>query len=151
MIEPLHSASVQGVGWNRTRRFFMKRLCLVILLLLYSGPAYSEWMSLFATEEGTVYVDRDTVRRKGELVKMWYLFDFKVARTVGGDSNLSSKLQIEFDCGEERMRKLASTYFSGNMGSGKANYTISDPSKWAPVEPASTGEALWKVACGAGH
>ena len=129
----------------------MKRLFMVILLLLCSGPAYSEWISLFATEEGTVYVDRDTLRRKGELVKMWYLFDFKVARTVSGDSNLSSKLQIEFNCAEERMRKLASTYFSGNMGSGKANYTISDPSRWAPVEPASTGEALWKVACGAGH
>ena len=129
----------------------MKRLFLVILLLLSSGPAYSEWMSLFATEEGAVYVDRDTLRRKGELVKTWYLFDFKVARTVWGDSNLSTKVQIEFNCAEARMRKLSSTYFSGNMGSGKANYTISDPTRWAPVEPASTGEALWKVACGAGH
>lgn len=130
----------------------MKRLFLMILLLFSSsGPAYSEWMSLFTTEEETVYVDRDTLRRKGELVKMWSLFDFKIARTVGGDPNLSSKLQIEFDCAEERTRKLASTYFSGHMGSGKANYTISDPSKWIPVEPASTGEALWKVACGAGH
>ena len=129
----------------------MKRLFLVIALLLYSGPAYSEWVALVVSEEGTVYVDRDTLRRKGQLVKLWYLFDFNIARTVRGDSNLSSKLQIEFDCAEERMRKLASTYFSGNMGSGKANYTISDPSKWAPVQPASTGEALWKVACGDGH
>jgi hypothetical protein len=124
---------------------------MVMFLLLASGPAHAEWMSLFATDEGAVYVDRDTLRRKGELVRTWYLFDFKVARTVGGDSNLSSKVQIEFDCAEERMRKIASTYFSGNMGNGKANYTITDPSKWAPVEPASTGEALWRAACGAGH
>ncbi len=66
----------------------------------------------------TVYVDPDTIRRKGDLVKMWALFDYKTKRTVVGDSILFMTAQTQYDCAEERQRGLAFTNFSGNMGRG---------------------------------
>jgi len=95
-----------------------------------------------------MYVDPDTIRRKGDLVKMWQLYDFKTVQTVAGDSYLSSKNQSEFDCTEERSRTLAYTWFSGNMGSDKPVYSNSDEGKWSPVEPRSVCLTLWKFACG---
>jgi hypothetical protein len=95
----------------------------------------------------TVYVDPVTIRRKGNLVTMWELYNYKTARTVGGDSFLSFKAQSEYDCAEERDRGLALTFFSDNMGRGKPFLTNSDEDKWKPVQPGSVGQSLWKVAC----
>ena len=56
----------------------MTRTLLIVLLMLSSGPAYAEWMSLGSSESGTtVYADPVTMRREGDLVKMLVLFDFK--------------------------------------------------------------------------
>jgi hypothetical protein len=129
----------------------MTRLLLSTLLLLSSGPAYAEWVLVLvsAAEHGmTVYADPDTIRRKGELVKMWSLYDFKTEQYVRGVLLLSSKGQIEYDCAEERLRGLAVAEFSGNMGKGTVVYTDSSEGMWNPVPPHGVVQALWKVACG---
>jgi hypothetical protein len=128
----------------------MTRLVLITLLLLSSGPAYAEWVSLGKSDAGmTIYVDPDTIRRKGDMVKMWYLFDSKtIEQSVAGRSYLSTKNQSEFDCAEERYRFLAWIYFSGNMGSGEVIFNSFDEGKWMPVAPGSVTQSLWKVACG---
>ncbi|TMQ25021.1 MAG: hypothetical protein E6K65_17175 [Nitrospirae bacterium] len=95
----------------------------------------------------TVYVDPDTIRRKGNLVTMWQLYDYKAIQTVAGDSLLSIKRYNEYDCTEERTRMLAYTWFSGNMGSGKVVYSTPDEQQWEPVIPRSINRTLWKVAC----
>ena len=87
----------------------MKRLILIILLLLSSGPAYAEWVLVEKNndlvEVMAVYADPDTIRRKGDLVKMWSLTDYTTIQTIAGLSFLSSKAQYEFDCAEERGRR----------------------------------------------
>jgi hypothetical protein len=121
---------------------------LIILLLLSSVPAHAEWVAIGTTDNATVYADPDTIRRKGNLVAMWQLYDYKTVQTVAGNSHLSSKLQAQYDCLEERDRRLASTWFSGNMGNGNVVFfNNSDEGKWSPVAPQTVGNVLWKVAC----
>lgn len=120
---------------------------ITLLVLLSSGPAYAEWVQIDTTDEGmSTYVDPTTIRRKGDLVKMWHMFDEKIADNFRGSTFLSIRAQNEYDCAEERSRRLASSYHSGNMGSGKVVAT-SDESKWASVAPRSVGQALWAFAC----
>jgi len=122
---------------------------LITLLLLSVGPVYGEWVSLGEDQEGmTTYIDPATIRRKGNLVKMWILFDFRTTQTVLGTSYLSDKALDEYDCAEERRRTLAFTNFSGNMGSGRVVHRDTDEEKWEPVDPESIGLILWKLACG---
>ncbi|HXC68006.1 MAG TPA: surface-adhesin E family protein [Nitrospiraceae bacterium] len=125
------------------------RLLLITLLVLSSAPAYAEWVSLDANNQRgeIVYTDPDTIRLKGDVVTMWSLHDYKAIQTMKRISYLSFKVQTEYDCAEERVRKLASTFFSGNMGSGKVVYTISKEGKWQQVEPGSLGQSEWDVAC----
>ena len=122
---------------------------LITLLVLNSGPAYAEWVALGTTDDGmTTYADPGTIRRNGDLVKMWALYDFKTRHTVEGKSYLSYKVLREYDCAEERIRYLAFTFFSGKMGSGKVVPTTSDEQqKSEPVQPASIGLTLFKAAC----
>ena len=123
---------------------------LITLLVLSSVPAYAEWELVSGDDEAglTVYVDRDTIRRKGNLVKMWQLYDYKTVQTVAGDSLLSVQRQNEYDCMEERTRMLAYTWFSSNMGKGRVVYRAADEQQWEPVVPRSIDRTLWKVACG---
>mgnify|MGYP001371803940 CR=1 FL=1 len=123
---------------------------LITLLILSSGPAYAEWEVLVENAEAgmTVYVDPGTIRRKGDLVKMWELLDFKTIQTVAGKSFLSSKVQSEFDCLEEQSRELAFWHLSNNLGGGKVVASNSNKGEWYPVAPVSISQHLWKFACG---
>ena len=132
----------------------MKRLLLGLMLLVTATAASAEWTIAGETRGGTddyiQYVDRATIRRNGDLVKMWGLTDFKtVQKAAGGESYLSGKTQWEFDCKDEKVRSLAFTWFGGQMGSGKVVYADGDVrGKWQPIEPGSVGETQWKIACG---
>ena len=122
---------------------------LITLLVLSSGPVHAEWELASGDDAAglTVYVDRDTIRRKGNLVKMWQLYDYKTVQTVAGDSLLSIQRYNEYDCTEERTRMLAYTWFSSNMGRGRVVYKTADEQQWEAIVPRSIDRALWKVAC----
>jgi hypothetical protein len=97
----------------------------------------------------TAYVDPNTVRRKGNLVKMWSLRDFKTRQSNGRNSYFSTKSLDEFDCTEEQLRTHAVYIYPGQMGTGEAVYFNTDlDDKWVPVMPDSMGEAKWEAACG---
>jgi hypothetical protein len=131
------------------RSFSMVFSSLITLLMLSSGPAYAEWVSLDANTHGggIVYTDPDSIRLTEDVVTMWSLHDYKDIQTMGSTSYLSYKVQTEYDCAEERIRKLASMFFSGNMGSGNVVSSISKEGKWQRVEPDSLGQSEWEVAC----
>jgi len=128
----------------------MTRLLLFILLFLSGAPAYAEWVAVGGNEEAgvTAYADPDTISRKGDLAKMWALFDSKTTQNIGVGLFMSRKDHREYDCPKERYRVLTFTQFSGNMGSGKLGYSDSDGSNWEPVVPQSMNQTLWKFACG---
>ena len=126
----------------------MKRLLLGLMLLVTATAASAEWTAVGENEDITLYVDRATIRRSGNFVKMWSLFDSKKAEVFAGKVFLSRRTQDEYDCKEERRRFLAFTTFSGQMLSGAVNYNDSDTEKWVPVAPGSIGETQWKIACG---
>jgi hypothetical protein len=128
----------------------MTPLILIMLLVLSCGSAYAEWVEVSANKNAGViaYADPDTIRRKGDLVKMWSLFDLKTAQTVGGNSYLSIKAQQTYDCAEDRSQALAYTKFSDNMGHGANVHSVLEEQTWKPVAPMSVGQKLSKVACG---
>ena len=132
----------------------MKRLLLGLTLLVTATAASAEWTPVGAANVGgddqlIIYIDRATIRRNGNFVKLWDLADYKTVRTtVNGYSFLSSKSQWEFDCKEEKSRILAYVLYDEKAGSGKVVFTNSDTGKWRPDSPESIGETLWKVACG---
>lgn len=128
----------------------MRQLILIVLLVFSSSPVYAEWVEVSANKTAGViaYADPGTIRRTGDLVKMWSLFDLRTTQTAGSNSYSSIKALQKYDCAEDRSRALAHTKFSGNMGHGKVVYSNLDEGTWAPIAPVSVGQELWKVACG---
>ena len=132
-----------------SRAYVLSFWLLIALLTLSSGPVYAEWVLTSGDDEAglAVYVDPDTIRRKGSLAKMWQLYDYKTVQTVAGDSLLSMKRFNEYDCTDARTRTLGYTWSSGNMGSGNVVYSTPEVQQWEPVVPRTINRTLWKVAC----
>ncbi|MEP6960265.1 MAG: surface-adhesin E family protein [Nitrospirota bacterium] len=127
---------------------------LITLLVLSSGSVYAEWVAIekdyLSPGLQTLYVDPDTIRREGNLVTLWQLIDFKwMQGSARGPARfLSTKTHKQFDCAEKRVRLLAFTEFSRQMGTGIPVDGYIDRGNWLPVEPDSMNHALWEVACG---
>ena len=76
-IRPYRRFSFQCFMVIPDRGIRMTRLLLIALLMLSNGPAYAEWVAIGSSDDGvTAYADPDTIRRKGDLVEMWTLYDY---------------------------------------------------------------------------
>jgi hypothetical protein len=94
-----------------------------------------------------LYATRENIVRTGNIVQMWELWDFKIARRFAGKPFLSARNRYEFDCAIGRRRMVGTAGYSGHMGEGSV--VASDHVAQAWEEVASTGplrEEL-KLAC----
>ena len=123
----------------------MKRLLMGLMLVMTATAASAEWTRVGETDEFVKYVDIATIRRNGNLVKMWVLQDFKRLQKEGHFSDISL---MEYDCSEERGRFFAYSIYDGKMGGGRSLRTSDGPLRWSQIFPNSIGETQWKIACG---
>lgn len=130
----------------------MRRAIVLALMAVASSNAAAGYEKIIenATDGGfTVYVHKATIRKNGTTVRMGSLLDYKVAR-ASPDGRLfqSSKTMVEYECEAHKSRLLAFSTYSRNMGAGEVTSSGSSIEQWSPIEPVSTGELLWQVACG---
>lgn len=128
----------------------MNKLLLALMLALASTSAMAEWT--WVVEDAgigiTVYVDRTTINKTGNIVKMLTLTDFKTVKGKAKSKFLSQTEQAEYDCKDEKIRILSLSQHNKNMGTGEVVFSYNTPSKWMPAAPGSANEVLWEIACG---
>jgi len=136
------------------RGIHIKRLLLIILLVLSHEPAYAEWVVIekdyLSSKLQTVYADPATIRREGNLVKLWQLIDFNwIQGDVGAGPHrfFSTKTHKQFDCAAKCLRLLAFTEYYSHMATGRAAAGYVDQDNWLPVELESMNRALWDIVC----
>ena len=129
----------------------MRFILMLILTAVSTGVAATEWVRIVGESERAIpYYDPATIRRSGNMVKMWKLSDYKKVQVTSNMQYLSSKSQSEYDCKDNRSQLLSGTLHSGNMGSGTLVFTMTAPpgNNWKPIVPGTVTEADWKIACG---
>ena len=125
----------------------MRKFILVLFFSVASNNAMAEWVEDGHSDSMTVYVDRSTIRRTGNMATMWILNDYEKSPELGEGFRRSVKVQMEFDCTEEKARYLYSVNYFGNMGSGDVLHKNASTSLWEPAVPRSISQSLWKIAC----
>src|SRR5262245_53713999 len=92
VICPFCRWPVSGSVARQTARFFylspwsyLGFWLLITLVTLSSTPSYAGWVFVSGDDEAgmTLYVDPDSIRRNGDLVKMWLLSDRKTVEGYG--------------------------------------------------------------------
>lgn len=128
----------------------MKLLFLITVLVLIGTSADAEWIKTLENPDQIIYLDPQTVRRRGDVVKVWFLRDLKKEMTNvdgNGRSAWSIKALDEYECKEEQHRSLANYWYSGHMGSGDLLYSYTTPSNWVPNMPDTIGQSMWELVC----
>jgi hypothetical protein len=120
------------------------------LIVVSSGPGYAEWVAVGpSAEDETVYINPETIRRKGELVEVWVMWDRKLAKQVPNTTSYYSSIRDlqQYNCQEARYRFLATAWFSGNMGKGITLGDLTNTGAWRPIPPDSIGRHLMELVC----
>jgi hypothetical protein len=121
-----------------------KKTLLFSLLLLATGSAWTGWEEVATTASGTFYVDRATLRKDGNLSKIWEITDNK-QRTKNG--SISSRMRNEYDCKNERYRFLALSTHPEPMAGGKPIFSDGEDQMWTAIPPGSVSEMVMKIVC----
>jgi len=125
----------------------MKSFLLSLALMGLSAGAAAQWTPVMVDEMVITYIDRDTARGKGGLVRMWWLMDYQLVQITNEKGYFSRLHHSEFDCKGQRMRLLSVALLSERMGHGQAVFEDRLPRKWEAVRDGSFQDALFDIAC----
>jgi hypothetical protein len=122
-----------------------RKTLLLSLLLLATGSACAEWEKVSTTAGSTFYVDRATLRKDGNLSRMWSIQDLNQRHKNG---EMSRRSRFEYDCKGERYRTLSMSTHSEPGTGGKTLISLGeDPQGWSDIPPGSVSEVELKIAC----
>ncbi|HYW58332.1 MAG TPA: surface-adhesin E family protein [Polaromonas sp.] len=125
----------------------MKRLLILLVLLCQSFGAAAQWTPVMLDEMVITYIDRNTQRGKGGMVKMWWLVDYQLVQITNEKGYFSRVQYSEYDCRQRRSRVMSVALMSQPMGHGETVFEDRLPRKWESVQGQPFMQALWDIAC----
>ena len=124
----------------------MRMLFFLMLLTILSDGAYADWKKITSNKFSTYYIDVNRTRRMSKnVVRTWILADNKFLS--GGKDYLSDIRLIELDCYQQAVRELASTDYSGAMGTGSRIRSSNFITNWDFAPPNSSMEDMLSFGC----
>ena len=121
----------------------MKRY-LAIFLTTISFNALADWVQLTQTQTNSFYYDPTTIKKVGNLIRVWELIDNVTPNKIG---SLSSRMLTEMDCSGNQSRTIEYTYHTGHMATGEINYMNSTISQWFQAPPNTVQQQQLKFYC----
>ncbi len=121
----------------------MKKLLLVSLMMLASS-AWAEWVFYAESDTGTSYYDPATIRKDGNMRRVWELQDL---RKRHNDGEMSRRIRVEYDCKQERMRYLGHSEHSETMAGGKVLKIAGESTDWIGIAPGTVVERMLNLVC----
>jgi len=98
----------------------MNRLLITLAIVIACcGDAVAhEWTDMARNENMVVYIDKASIAKTGNMVKVWKLVDYKTAKLFRGKSYLSSITAIEYDCIDRQYRTYYIAVYATRMAAG---------------------------------
>jgi len=117
---------------------------VLAMLSAVATPASAGWTFITENISGDRYfVDLATLK-KGARPRAWILTNYSARNEF---SDLSSKTLNEADCGEVKIRTIASRYYTEPDGTGTPSSVNYQPREWGFVTPNTPLEVMVRVLC----
>lgn len=121
-----------------------------LLWVLPASAADSKWTLLQTGEEQkvSILVDYASVKRDGEVSRIWTMLNFANAQTLkNGDKFLSTLMHVEMNCSKE-LHRIGYTHVTEKPnGQGRVLMMSEGSTKWAPVVPESMSSNVYAALC----
>jgi hypothetical protein len=127
-------------------RISLKRNSLVMLFLaILITPAQAQWEKISENNDLINYIDKSTIKKDGNLRKIWRLTDLKKREITG---EMSIRMMVEHDCKEDLFRYLFVSNHSDPMAGGRIiNQVRKDEKEWSQVPPETLSATIHKIVC----
>lgn len=118
---------------------------LLVLAMLITSPAWAGWSFVTSSEEDAeVLVDFDTLRKEGNLRRIWQLFNLAPNDKYGWGSVRS---RVEFDCKNETLKTLSYSVYSNKFASGSVIHRRDDEQPKRDIAPETISWTVLKEVC----
>ena len=137
--------------------------CLTIALFLFGSQGWAAWevLTISADKQVVIYAETTTLRREGDFVFTWVVYN---RSTAAPDGSMSSKALNQYDCNQYQARSWEQSFYDAPMatgnrlpGRGRNTCEAGDSletstqarceSPWLPVKRGTTGEDLLRALC----
>jgi len=131
----------------------MKKVFFILMLVSIFSNAGAEWVYVTETEKNIkiknafiAYADPATIRKTGNMVKMWSLYDYRLPQKP---DVISVRQKSEYNCIEKKRRQLFLSAYSGRMNNGETILIYNQPEvDWERAPLGSVRKAMLEFACG---
>lgn len=120
------------------------RLVLSALLLAVAAPGWAEWERVEETDTQVVYIDPATIRKIGQMRRVWLMHDLK-KRAPDGD--MSRRTFEEHDCVGKRVRGLSGSTHTGPKLGGQTLWSGPLSSDWHYIPRGSVAATVHRIIC----
>ncbi len=120
------------------------------LLGVASPPAWAaDWAAVGLFDQGTFYIDRDSIAREGETRKVWTMLDYRQPQhNSHGQSYRSTRSLQHIQCKSHQVKTLSLAFYTGTRGSGNVLSSEGVIQEWQPIPSDSVlAKMAWTV-CG---
>jgi hypothetical protein len=123
----------------------MKKLFLTIALFLCL-PVMADWkyITTESESESDFFLDFETLRKDGNVRRIWQLVNVKPGHKSGWGSIRS---RVEFDCKNETSQGFSTMAFSEKFTGGKILFQSNTPLTKADIAPNTVASILLKEVC----
>lgn len=119
---------------------------IAIFLMSISVNAIAGWVEITKTQTNSFYYDPTTMKRTGNIIRVWRLRD-NISPIKNGA--YSSRMLVEVDCDSGQQRTIEYSYHTGHMGDGEIIERNTTVSQWflVPTLPNTVQEISKKLFC----
>ena len=125
---------------------------LTALLMLITSSAWAGWTYITSAEGDAIsaggnlehFLDYETLRKEGNLRRIWMLINFPPNDKEGWGS---VRIRVEFDCKNETSKRMSYTVFSGKLSTGKIIFTQDKESPKEDIPPDTATWTIFKDVC----
>jgi hypothetical protein len=125
----------------------MHRFLFVLILFCFSAEVAAEWTMIQTNDDSNLYIDFDSIKKSGDLIKVLNLNDYYLAQQKQG---LSSQWEELVDCKNKKFKALSINYYAENMGKGEILNTThfnESETNWSDIVQYSIGELKINIIC----
>jgi hypothetical protein len=116
-----------------------------VTALLMPALAWANWAKVGESELATLYMDRSTIQREENVVRVWEIQDLKAP---DADGVRSRRYMNEYDCKYQMYRISSMTSYSGPMLTGQKLFDVDTKGLWRKVGGLSPFTLSFVIHCG---
>ena len=120
---------------------------MILILISVSTTAAAEWTLVQTGDNGSMYIDFDSLQKTGDLVTVSTLNDYYEPQQK---DELSAQFKELHDCRNKKFKALSINYYSSPLAQGNVIATVSlnEPeTPWSEVVKYSIGELKANIIC----